>query len=185
MYNLPNWLTWLRVALIPLLVVAWYWGGEDTRWPAVFVFALAGFTDWLDGWLARRLALTSPFGAFLDPLADKLLVLSALVLVVDRYGGPWLTLPTVLIVTREIAVGGVREWAARRGVSGSVPVSWLGKLKTSAQMLAILLLLVGGEVAGVDLLALGIGLLVLAAALSLWSLVAYLRLARRLIAEAG
>jgi len=185
MCNLPNWLTWLRVALIPLLVLAWYWGGESTRWPAVLVFTLAGFTDWLDGWLARRLALTSHFGAFLDPVADKLLVLTALVLVVDRYGGPWLTLPTVLIVTREIAVGGLREWAARRGVSGSVPVSWLGKLKTAVQMLAILLLLVGGEAAGVDILALGTGLLVCAAALSLWSLVEYLALARRLIAEAA
>jgi CDP-diacylglycerol---glycerol-3-phosphate 3-phosphatidyltransferase len=185
MRNLPNRLTWLRVLLAPLLVVAWYWGGDGTRWPAVVVFVVAGLTDWLDGWLARRLGETSHFGAFLDPVADKLMVTTALVLILERHGGPWLAVPTALIVTREIAVSALREWAARQGVSGSVPVSWLGKLKTTVQMLAILLLLVGGEAAGVDVHSAGLVVLVAAALLSVWSLLEYFQLARRLIAESA
>jgi CDP-diacylglycerol---glycerol-3-phosphate 3-phosphatidyltransferase len=177
MHTLPNCLTYLRLALIPVLVAVFYHYGPLEPWPAAAVFVVAGLTDWLDGWLARRLNQTSAFGAFLDPVADKLMVATVLILLVERHASVWIALPTVLIVAREIAVSALREWAAVRGAAGSIPVSWLGKLKTTTQMLALLLLLLGGEVLQVDLHALGLIVLWLAAGLTLWSLLDYLRLA--------
>lgn len=139
--NLPNWLTVARIALIPLLVLFFYlpvaWGGLA----AVLTFLLAALTDALDGYLARKLRQTSAPGAFLDPVADKLLVAVALILVIDRMDTLWVTLPALIIIWREIAVSALREWMASVGHQDAVAVSWAGKLKTAMQMAALVVLL--------------------------------------------
>ena len=178
--NLPNSLTWLRIMLIPLFVAVFYL--PDGWVPphlvnviATGLFALASITDWLDGWLARRLNQTSAFGAFLDPVADKLMVAAALLVLVDldRAG----IAASLIIIGREIAISALREWMAREGNSGSVAVSFVGKLKTTAQMLAILFLLYHDAILGLDCQWLGRWLLDIAAFLTLWSMFHYLRMA--------
>ena len=178
--NLPNTLTWLRIWLIPLFVAVFYL--PDGWVPAHLInvlatgiFALASLTDWLDGWLARRLNQTSAFGAFLDPVADKLMVAAALIVLVDldRAG----IAASLIIIGREIAISALREWMAKEGKSGSVAVSFIGKLKTTFQMLAILLLLFHDPLLGINSQWLGRWLLDLAAFLTLWSMLHYLRMA--------
>lgn len=175
--NIPTLLTWLRIALIPLIIVVFYlpvtWAGPASA----AIFALAALTDWLDGFLARRLGQTSRFGAFLDPVADKLMVAAALVLLVDRMGGLLLGAAAIVIIGREIAISALREWMAQIGQQGRVAVSGLGKLKTTAQMLAIFLLLYQQPLAGVPVTGAGLILLYVAAALTLWSMIQYLRAA--------
>jgi len=148
-YNIPTLLTWLRILLIPIFVGAFYWpenlrtlGAMPSHWVNVFttaVFAIAAFTDWLDGYLARRWHQTSAFGAFLDPVADKLMVAAALIVLVEfgRVGA----IVSLIIIGREIAVSALREWMAGEGQGSSIGVAMIGKIKTAAQMLAILLLL--------------------------------------------
>jgi CDP-diacylglycerol--glycerol-3-phosphate 3-phosphatidyltransferase/cardiolipin synthase len=182
-FNLPIFLTWLRVALIPIFVAVFYLPHGmlepvTRNWSGAAIFALAGLTDWLDGFLARRLGQTSSFGAFLDPVADKLIVASALILLVelDRTYG-WLAM---IIIGREIAISALREWMAEMGKRRSVAVATIGKLKTTAQMLAILLLLFAGPlVPGISTIALGNLFMGVAAILTLWSMVYYLRMAAR------
>ena len=178
--NLPNSITWLRIWLIPLFVAVFYL--PDGLLPkhlinlvAAGIFALASLTDWLDGWLARRLDQTSAFGAFLDPVADKLMVAAALLVLVDldRAG----IVASLIIIGREIAISALREWMARAGQSKSVAVSFVGKLKTTAQMTAILLLLYHDPLLGVSCQWLGRWLLDIAAFLTFWSMVHYLRMA--------
>jgi CDP-diacylglycerol--glycerol-3-phosphate 3-phosphatidyltransferase len=176
--NIPNLLTLLRIALIPVFVVLFY---TDTRWAhaaTALVFALAAVTDWLDGYLARRLGLTSAFGAFLDPVADKLMVSTALVLLVDAnpgsYAGVVLAIPAAIIVGREITISALREWMAELGAGAKVAVSMVGKVKTTAQMSALLLLLYREPVLGMPVVDIGVALLYLAAILTLWSMVLYL-----------
>jgi CDP-diacylglycerol--glycerol-3-phosphate 3-phosphatidyltransferase len=180
-WNLPNSLTLLRIVLIPLFVVVFYLPYAWAFPVSALLFALAGVTDWLDGYLARRLGQTSAFGAFLDPVADKLLVAVALVMLVDRHGGGslWLAAPAMVIIGREIVISALREWMAELGKRASVAVSFLGKLKTTVQILAILLLLYHYPVFGLPTHLAGLVLLNAAAALTLWSMVYYLLGAHR------
>lgn len=178
--NLPNLLTWLRILMIPLLVGVFYsppdWiANHDKNLAATAIFSLAAITDWLDGYLARTLNQTSAFGAFLDPVADKLMVATALIILV------WLSrveaFIAVIIIGREIAISALREWMARLGHSKNVAVSFLGKLKTMSQMAAIILLLYHDELFGLSAYAVGTFLVYLAAILTLWSMVYYLKMA--------
>lgn len=179
--NIPNILTLLRIGLIPVLVLFFYLPMSWTHFVTTAVFALAAFTDWLDGYLARRLGETSAFGAFLDPVADKLMVATALVLLVDRnptgHSGLLLAIPAAIIIGREITISALREWMAELGAATTVAVSYIGKVKTSAQMLALVLLLYRSPVANIDSTELGFYLLYLAALLTLWSMTVYLKAA--------
>ncbi len=179
MTNLPNILTLLRIVLIPFFVLFFYLDVADANVITTVLFALAGFTDWLDGYLARRMGVTSAFGAFLDPVADKLMVATALILIVDNnpthMSGIWIALPAAVIVGREITISALREWMAEVGASSKVAVSMLGKVKTTAQMLALLLLLYREPVGAVDTAQAGLWLLYVAAVLTLWSMIDYLR----------
>ncbi|ADC72094.1 CDP-diacylglycerol/glycerol-3-phosphate 3-phosphatidyltransferase [Thioalkalivibrio sp. K90mix] len=178
--ELPNWLTWSRIVMIPLLIVVFYALPMPTAGiVAAIVFALAAITDWADGYLARRWEVTTRFGAFLDPVADKLIVAAALVLVVDHNPGVGLALAAVVIIGREIAISALREWMAEVGASAKVAVSWVGKVKTTAQMVAIFLLLWAEPVAGLPIFAIGEWLLYLAAVLTLVSMVQYMLAAAR------
>jgi CDP-diacylglycerol--glycerol-3-phosphate 3-phosphatidyltransferase/cardiolipin synthase len=181
LFNLPNSLTWLRIWLIPLFVAVFYlppgWvPAHQVNLIATLIFALAGITDWLDGWLARRLNQTSAFGAFLDPVADKLMVAAALIVLVDlERAGVGVSL---IIIGREVAISALREWMAKEGQANSVAVSFFGKVKTTAQISAILLLLYHDPLLGWPHTAsLGTWLLSFAAILTLWSMLHYLRMA--------
>ncbi len=174
--GLPNLLTWLRVLAIPLLVGVYYLPVDPNLRDviATALFVAAALTDWLDGWLARRMGQTSAFGAFLDPVADKLIVCTALVVLVhlDRTGA----LVAAIIIGREITISALREWMAKMGASASVAVHSLGKLKTISQLIAIPLLLYDGRLFGLlDTHLLGSWLIYLAAILTVWSMVYYLR----------
>src|SRR5271155_4384445 len=176
-FNLPNTLTWLRILMIPGVVVLYYlpfWWAP----PAAGVgFALAGITDSLDGSFARKLGLTSRLGAFLDPVADKLIVAAALVLIVSRDPQWYLVIAAIVIVGREIAVSALREWMAEIGARGRIKVSALGKYKTIMQIVGLSLLLFRRDLFGIPIYALGLVLTAVAAVLTLWSMILYLRLA--------
>ncbi len=180
-YNLPNILTLLRIALIPVFAVLFYLPVPWAHVAVTVVFAIAAITDWLDGYLARRWRQTSAFGAFLDPVADKLMVAAALVMLVDVNPTPFsdllLVLPAVVIIGREIVISALREWMAEIGDRTSVAVSTIGKIKTSAQMLALLLLLYREPLGEFPTAEIGFVLLYVAAGLTLWSMVIYLRAA--------
>ena len=174
-WTLPNILTFLRVMSIPLLVGAFYLAGPFTGPTCAAIFILAAVTDWLDGWLARILDQESDFGAFLDPVADKLIVATALVLLVDHYDSLWITLGAIVIIGREILISALREWMARRGDSQSVAVTVIAKFKTTLQMVAIILLLWRvDEGFGDPWLLLGLVSLGIAVVLTLWSMWHYL-----------
>ncbi|MEO0317380.1 MAG: CDP-diacylglycerol--glycerol-3-phosphate 3-phosphatidyltransferase [Pseudomonadota bacterium] len=185
--NIPILLTWLRVALIPLVVGVFFlpdaWMTEYERGlAATVVFVVAALTDWFDGYLARKWNQTSAFGAFLDPVADKLMVAGALLLLVQL--GRTNAIIAFVIIGREIAITALREWMAQIGASKSVAVSSLGKIKTVAQMVAIPMLLYAYPLFGViDTLFVGERLLEVAALLTLWSMLYYLRRAWPLIKE--
>ncbi|MCP4595379.1 CDP-diacylglycerol--glycerol-3-phosphate 3-phosphatidyltransferase [Neptuniibacter sp.] len=174
--KIPNILTLLRIALIPIFVVVFYLPYEWAPMATGIVFAIAGFTDWLDGYLARKLDQSSPFGAFLDPVADKLMVAISLALLVESYGNLWVTIPAVVIIGREIVISALREWMAEVGKRASVAVSYIGKVKTALQMLAIMLMIVTEPYSSTISWA-GIVALYLAAILTLWSMYQYLRAA--------
>lgn len=180
-FNIPNILTLLRIALIPVFVLFFYLPLESAPLITTAIFALAAITDWFDGYLARRWQQTSAFGAFLDPVADKLMVAAALVLIVDTnptpYPGIWLAAPALVIVGREITISALREWMAELGASATVAVSMMGKIKTTAQMSALILLLYQAPLGPLPTLQLGVLLLYVAAVLTLWSMVIYLRAA--------
>ena len=186
-FNIPILLTWLRVALIPLVVGIFFlpdaWMTDYERGlSATVVFVVAALTDWFDGYLARKLDQTSAFGAFLDPVADKLMVAGALLLLVQL--GRTNAVIAFVIIGREIAITALREWMAQIGASKSVAVSSLGKIKTAAQMIAIPMLLYAYPLFGViDTLFIGQRLVEVAALLTLWSMMYYLRRAWPLIKE--
>ena len=182
--NLPNLLTLLRIALIPVLVLLIILPGAWTYEASAAVFLLASLTDWLDGYLARRLKLQTALGAFLDPVADKLIVVTVLVMLTGRYGDLWFSLAAAVIVGREIMISALREWMAEMQRRGVVAVAWLGKAKTTAQMIAILVLLYTPETATGWQPTLGFVLLLLAAVLTLASMVNYLRSAWPTLQEA-
>jgi CDP-diacylglycerol--glycerol-3-phosphate 3-phosphatidyltransferase len=173
-FNLPTYLTLLRIALIPLLAVIFYLPWHYTNIVCAAIFLLAGITDWLDGYLARKMGQETAFGAFLDPVADKLMVAFVLVLLVEHESSPYLTLPAAIIIGRELTIASLREWMAEIGQRAKVQVSQLGKWKTTAQMTAITLLLYGESFAGLPIKTLGYWLLYVAAILTLWSMVNYL-----------
>lgn len=189
-FNIPILLTWLRVALIPLVVGIFY---LPTNWLTLYqqgvaattIFVVAAITDWFDGFLARRWNETSAFGAFLDPVADKLMVAGALLVLVqlDRVNAAI----AFIIIGREIAISALREWMAQIGASKSVAVSSLGKIKTTAQMIAIPMLLYYDEILFgiVDTRLWGDWLLLIAAVLTVWSMFYYLQKAWPLIRERG
>ena len=184
--NVPIAFTLFRIALVPVFVVAFYlplrWANEI----CAIAFALAAITDWLDGFLARRLQQTTIFGAFLDPVADKLMVAVALVLLVQANPEIWVALPAATIIGREIAISALREWMARIGEHRRVAVVMMGKFKTFCQLAAIVLMLYGSGDVPEEFYLGGLGLLYVATALTLWSMVQYLVAARSLLrAEAG
>ena len=174
--TIPNYLTLGRIALIPLFVLVFYLPGEWTFLVSTAIFGLAAATDWLDGYLARKWNLSTPFGMFLDPVADKLLVATALVLLVHRDNTLLVTLPAVIIIGREIAVSALREWMAQIGKNASVAVSWVGKLKTTLQMIAIIGLLLFNSQTQPLLHNIGVLCLIFAAGLTIWSMVQYLKI---------
>ena len=175
--KLPNLLTIARIILIPFFVLFFYLPVEWGMAAATFVFIFAALTDWLDGYLARRLELTTPLGAFLDPVADKLMVATALILIVQADPHYWVALPAAVIIGREIAISALREWMAELGARAHVAVSEIGKFKTAAQMVAITLLIYRDDIVGIPVYLVGLVLLYIAVILTLWSMVVYLRAA--------
>ena len=178
--NTPNLLTLFRMALIPVVVALYFIPVAGVYVTAVFL--LAGLTDWLDGYLARRLDQTSQFGAFLDPVADKLVVATVLVLLVSdgdvlaRVVSQKLFIVAVAVIMgREIAVSALREWVAQNGIRPSSAVSTLGKVKTTVQIIAIALLLYGEDLIGFPTLLVGESMLYVASALTIWSMAGYLK----------
>ena len=173
--NIPIFLTIFRVILIPFFIIAFYLPFDWAPFLTTFIFFIAGVTDWLDGYLARKWKQTTRFGAFLDPVADKVMVVTALVLIVEYQHTLWITIPAIIMISREIIISALREWMAELGERSKVAVSWWGKWKTTAQMLAL-----GGllwrynnymEVAAIILL-------YIAAILTVWSMVQYLQAAK-------
>ena len=178
--NIPNLLTWFRILMIPVFLGLFYVSNDtislhNKHVISTLIFWLAAVTDWLDGYLARKLNQGSAFGAFLDPVADKLMVAAALIVLV-RFDLVDAVI-AFIIIGREIAISALREWMAKLGASKSVAVSMLGKVKTSFQMLAILLLLYQEPIFGIPILWLGNWLIYIAALLTLWSMGYYLMLA--------
>ncbi|GAB3272252.1 CDP-diacylglycerol--glycerol-3-phosphate 3-phosphatidyltransferase [Parahaliea aestuarii] len=182
--NIPNALTMLRIFMIPVLVLVFYLPFEKHLLVAAGIFGLAAITDWFDGYLARRLDQMTSFGAFLDPVADKLMVAVALVLLVERHDTILFTLAACVIIGREIVVSALREWMAELGQRTSVAVSYVGKVKTAFQMVAIVgLLAIDPATDESWLLALSYLMLYTAAVLTLWSMMIYLRAARQVMVE--
>ena len=191
-WNAPNILTMLRIVLIPLFVIAYYWPRSWGRELATVLFILAALTDWLDGYLARKLGQYSHFGAFLDPVADKLMIAAALVMLVSDpnvlayvYDVRLFEVVVIVILGREIAVSALREWMAEVGKRSHVSVSLIGKIKTSSQMLAIPFLLWRHKIGAIPIFQIGEVLLYLAAGLTLWSMAVYLRAAWPSLRQAG
>lgn len=182
--NLPNLLTLFRMGLVPVLVLSFFAPWQWSYLACAAVFALASITDWLDGYLARRLGQMSAFGAFLDPVADKLIVVSALVMMAGAHANMWFSLAAVVIVGREIMISALREWMAEMQRRGLVAVSWIGKVKTTFQMIAILVLLANPADLDSIFVQAGYAMLYLAAALTLWSMIVYIRAAWPTLREA-
>ncbi len=176
-YTLPNLLTLFRIALVPVFLVLFFVPVSWAREGCAALFALAAVTDWLDGYFARRMGLVSPMGAFLDPVADKLMVAAALVLLVQADPTPWLAVPAVVIVGREITVSALREWMAHLGARAKVAVSGMGKVKTILQMTGLSMMMFRSDVFRLPVYEIGVVLLVIAGALTLWSMVSYLQAA--------
>ena len=171
--TLPNSLTLARVALIPVLIVAFYLPFSWGQRVAAVIFMIASITDWLDGYFARKLEQMSSFGAFLDPVADKLLVASSLLLLVGAGDRGYITIPAIIIVGREIIISALREWMAEVGSRASVAVNYVGKIKTAMQMTAVVLLLAFKPMMS-WLGVIGLISLYAAAFLTIWSMLAYL-----------
>lgn len=183
-WNIPIFLTWMRVLLIPVftllffLPTEWLDSNQTINWLAALIFAIAAITDWFDGYLARRWKQTSDFGAFLDPVADKLMVAVALILLVSLHRTH--AAFAMIIIGREITISALREWMAQLGKRNSVAVATIGKFKTAAQMAAILCLLIGiRQFHGFDLIFIGNILMTIASLLTLWSMLYYLKMAWR------
>jgi CDP-diacylglycerol--glycerol-3-phosphate 3-phosphatidyltransferase len=175
--NIPTLLTLGRVAVIPVVLALFYLRWQHARHIAAALFVVASLTDWLDGWLARRLNQTSGFGAFLDPVADKLLVAVALVMLLHNDPTGLMPILAAIIIGREITISALREWLAEVGQRRRAAVSWVGKTKTAFQMTAISLLLWSTPIGPIDTNAVGMILLLAAALLTLWSMIGYLKAA--------
>jgi CDP-diacylglycerol--glycerol-3-phosphate 3-phosphatidyltransferase len=187
-FNFPIFLTWLRIAVIPVLVGIYYLpdgllSSQDKNLIATIFFVSAALTDWLDGYLARKWGQTSSFGAFLDPVADKLIVAAALLVLLNADRVPvWVAM---IIIGREITISALREWMALMGASASVAVHLVGKVKTTLQLIAISFLLYDGPLFGINCGVVGRQLIMVAALLTLWSMFYYLQKAKQVIIEKG
>jgi len=192
--NTATSLTLLRIALIPVLVAFFYLPVTWANWVTTIIFSLAAITDWADGYVARRFDQASPFGEFLDPVADKLMVAVTLVLLTEYHPTPFFAIPAAIIIGREITISALREWMAGIGKRALVKVALVGKVKTTFQMIALIMLLFGTErVRGDDdvreflgwipFFAIGHACLWIAAVLTLWSMIAYLRAAWPIVRE--
>ncbi|MBW7570611.1 CDP-diacylglycerol--glycerol-3-phosphate 3-phosphatidyltransferase [Succinivibrio faecicola] len=182
MLNLPNILTLIRLVLIPVFIILFYLPSDRSNFYAALVFIVAAFTDLLDGYLARKLKLTTKFGAFLDPVADKIIVCTALVLIVEHYSlyrdilyphlGKFITIPAMIIIAREITVSALREWMAELGKRANVAVSWVGKWKTTIQLVAIAGLIWRHNELMIYSAVIALGV---ATILTIWSMIMYLK----------
>jgi len=175
--NIPNILTLSRIIMIPVFVIIFYLPVSWNYLAACVIFILAAITDGLDGYYARKLGLTSALGAFLDPVADKLMVAVVLVLLVEDQPSIWLALPAAVIIGREITISALREWMAELGASNKVAVSGYGKLKTICQMVSLGFLIYHNPLFGIPIYAIGMVLLYIASILTLWSMFLYLKAA--------
>lgn len=175
--TVPTILTLFRIILIPVFVVIFYWPAPWANVAAAAIYTIASITDWIDGYLARILNQESSFGAFLDPVADKLMVVVAIVLLVEANPSPWIAIPSIIIISREITVSALREWMAELGSRATVKVSGVGKAKTVAQLLSLILLIYHEPLIGLPIYQIGMGLYYLAAFLTLYSMLVYLKAA--------
>ena len=183
--NLPTYLTLMRIALIPVMVAFFYLPWAWAHIMCALIFSVAGITDWLDGYLARKMNQTTHFGAFLDPVADKLMVAVALVLIIQADPTPYVAIASAVIIGREITIASLREWMAEIGQRGKVEVSQLAKWKTTLQIASIIVLLMSMDAALASWKPLGQVLLFISAVLTLWSMTCYLRAALPLLKSAG
>jgi len=181
--SLPMVMTWSRVVLIPVFIILYYSPIEDARFWAGLAFMIAAITDWFDGYLARKLNVDSKLGAFLDPVADKLIVAAALIVVAVEYQNLWVTISAILIMMREVGISALREWMAENNARELVAVSNLGKIKTASQLAALTWLLYGGELWGVNWGELGFPMLYFATALTVYTWVQYTSAAIPVIKE--
>ncbi|MDP0587754.1 MAG: CDP-diacylglycerol--glycerol-3-phosphate 3-phosphatidyltransferase [Candidatus Endonucleobacter bathymodioli] len=175
--NIPNILTSIRIILVPFFVLFFYLPFEDRHLISAGIFAFAAATDWFDGYLARKLGQATPFGEFFDPVADKIMVATALCLLSEGFSVFWVTVPSMIIIGREIVISSLREWMAELGKRASVTVSMTGKAKTMAQMMAITFLLLSPIPVNNWIGYIGIGLLYFSSVLTLWSMCVYLKAA--------
>lgn len=185
MLNLPNILSLLRIVLIPVLIALFFWSSASAPVWATIIFVVAAITDWFDGYLARKWNQTSPFGAFIDPVADKLIVAVALILILYKTPVWYLMLPVVVIIGREITVSALREWMAELGQRNVVKVSYVGKLKTTFQMVSIGCLIFYKPFFGLPIFEIGVVLLYVAAGLTLSSMYSYLKAAWPMLSTKG
>ena len=172
--NLPNWVTLGRILLVPIFALAYLLPFPGTYWLASALFALAAVSDWLDGYLARKLGQTTHFGAFIDPVADKLIVVTALTLLVGSHANFWMTFAGIVIVSREVFISALREWMAEMNRRGQVAVVRLAKVKTTLQMVAVAMLLAQPPDLGSAWVLVGYALLYAATVMTLWSMTIYL-----------
>ena len=182
--NIPNYLTLLRIGLIPCLILVFYVPDDtlsayDKNLTATLIFLFAAITDWLDGYLARRLNQTSDFGAFIDPVADKLIVIAALILLAEL--GRIESIVAFIIIAREFTISSLREWMATLGKSGSIAVAFIGKFKTTMQMIAILFLLYYDNILFIPVALIGKILIYFAALLTIISMIYYLKIAFKIL----
>lgn len=189
--NIANLLTSFRILCIPLLVFFFYLPVSWGQTTAAIIFAIVGWTDWFDGWVARKFDMQSPLGEFLDPVADKLMVAASLVLLVEQHATIWIAAPALVIISREITVSALREWMAEYGERSAVKVVFIAKIKTLMQLSAIFFLLLAGNESEVTqlfdhslLYMAGYVFLYIAVALTLWSMFVYLRVTWPLLAAA-
>lgn len=185
-FNIPNNLTLLRIALIPCLILVFYLPDQtlslyQKNLTATLIFLFAAITDWLDGYFARRLNQTSDFGAFIDPVADKLIIIAALILLVEL--GRVESIVAFIIIAREFTISSLREWMAMLGKSGSIAVAFIGKLKTTLQMIAILFLLYSENILFFPIALIGKILIYIAALLTIISMIYYLKIAFKILKE--
>ena len=175
--NIPNILTLSRIVMLPVFVIFFYLPVSWHYLAACVIFVLAAITDGLDGYYARKLGQTSALGAFLDPVADKLMVAVVLVLLVEDQPSIWLAIPAAIIIGREITISALREWMAEIGASSKVAVSGYGKLKTICQMVALGFLIYHNDLFGIPIYTIGMILLYIASILTIWSMILYLKAA--------
>lgn len=175
--TIPTAITLFRIVLIPLFVLVFYLPFAWANLAAAAIFAIASFSDWVDGYLARVLKQESVFGAFLDPVADKLMVVVAIVLLVQAHPSLYVVFPSIIIVAREVSISALREWMAELGKSATVKVSFVGKAKTTAQLFSLFLMIYEEPIGEIPVYQIGLGFYFLAAALTIASMFIYLRAA--------